>query len=316
MRLIKILAIFGLVLAVSGTAWADPVLPNGPVVLQITSLDAGTVYGAAAGTYGGTSGNPMPAGVPGLFAGINGAPPSEDSWGIFTVNTINVGAVLVPGASILQTGPQVWSTATPGNVLVGIFWGEVDNALNVAAGGVTTAYGTGLNIAIWEQAPGFTLAGALPSGRVGASPWDYTGIGGAGSTLWFTGVSSPGFYTGVGLDPTAEFDSQFTPTAPGDIAGSAHSWIDAAPITGLGTGSINSRVDTNFFLGAGGENADVRLQITTTSLDPTNTTNFTVSDSDPVTAFAVPEPLTMFGVVMGLGSVGTYIRRRMKVTAA
>lgn len=315
MKTMRLLALFGLVLAVSGTAGATPVLPTSPaMVFHLTSLDAGTAYlGAAAGTYGLGGAIPLlPPGVAGnnSFAG-------ESSWGIFSVDAILTGVSETAHQSVQASGTTVW-TSTPTDRLVGIFWGETDASLTVDAIGGQTIEGAGLKFAIWSQTSDFVLPGQVPSSRDALIPYKYAGIGtpggAAGASLWLTGVSTPGFFMASLGGFATEFESVFSPNQPVNAQGSAATYLSLEAIAGLGTGSANAALDSDWFWGAG-TTADLAMAITTKSLNPTNAAinKFTVSDSDPVGA--VPEPVTMFSAFMAISGLGVYIRRRTKVTA-
>jgi hypothetical protein len=302
MKTTRLILMAGLVVACCTPAWAVTV-PGGPVHIKMDTWVSGTTYsGLADGTYT----DPAvfgPAGTAGP-----GAKSGEDTWGIFKITTINTGNVLVPHQVIDSSGATPpFSDGDGGKELAGIFWGGSDAAVTID-GTETTTESIGLKVAIWEQNAGtFTQGG--PGAR-GANPWEYAGIGDhASSSLWLTAESTPGLLNGGALPATAEVTSTFDLSGGiGTFAGTSLSYFQVGSVAGVGEGSMNSTFDTDWFWSALFGNqatADFRLFMNT-EVD----TTWSLNGQDPLTTVAVPEPITMFAAISGLGGLGMYLKRR------
>jgi hypothetical protein len=347
--------VMALVLAFAAPSWGLS-LQNGPIKFIIEAYDQGTTYGPLGAPLlpvVDPTGAALDALIPPAVGALGGIG-SEDTWGILTVSAIETASIITqpppgPGSIDGPGGVNIWTKGvTDGTELVAVFWGEFDTSVVIDAVGTQTATGRGLNFALWQQpfgaadlaTPGAAVFGDLGSAaRSLVSPQVYTGVGVpggvAGATLLLTGTATPGFFPGT-LDPGASFLSVFNPGGllPGGITGSAALWlsvgaVDADPaMAGLETGSLNSALDTNFFLATDGSgtSADLSFQITTRGNNVTNTPGFdppgpkpagfdwtVTTESGTVTGVAVPEPLTMVGLLFGVAGVGGYLRRRRAV---
>jgi len=319
----KILAVLGLILAVSGTAGAIPFTQayTGPVTMKFSSWDMGTLYPLSTPTTIGISAVDAIAGQvapPGtvydansgaVYTGAVGQE-KEDSWGIFTVTEI-----YKTGGNPLSPSDQLWLPGTGGVELTGIFYGLIDNA--VAPGGlgelIQAQLGTAGAFKMYQQPYG-TFAAA--DGGLGAET-----LGSAGRLTFST-------YTGVTGGTLALAGSLLAGT--GQIAGAPNAQftsnvniIGAPPVSAAG--NFNSLVllnggasEAQFKSGLGPSGSDLTVQGTTydnSGADPLHpaVSNWTVTDQDPVNGFAlpVPEPLTMLGVFLGVGGLARYVRRRM-----
>ncbi len=302
MKHMRLILMAGLIVALAAPAWAVTV-PNGPVHIKMDTWVSGTTYsGLADGTYT-DSGVFGPAGTPGP-----GAKTGEDTWGIFKITTINTGLVQVPHKNISSSGgTPPFSDGTGGKELVGIFWGGQDRAVTIN-GTTTTTESSGLKVAIWEQDAG-TFSQSGPGDR-NTDPWDYTSIGDdASSSLWLTAETTPGFFAAGALPTVTEFSSTFDISGGlGTFAGTSLGYFQVGTLTGVGTGSANSVFDTDWFWGdvdPDAYKADFRFFMNT-EVDNT----WSLNGQDPVTMVAVPEPITMFAAVSGLGGLGMYLKRR------
>lgn len=322
MKMMKYLAVAGLMLAVAGTAGAVgiPFTQNymGPVYMQISNWDMGTVYTPVLTTTagGGAAADGVRYNASDLvtFALPNAnLQPNENSWGIFRINTIWSGK---------DNGPD---TGTIGNKLLyydglqgihvyGMFYGRQDQGVVFANGGTDQKiYSTDTMFKIWTQTSEITNwddGAAGPSGRLGLD--SYTGIGpnGTGSELVLVAQDQPGFLTGFGGYGIAS-DSFFDIFTPLGQSGSG-SYEEFLSLTG---GTQRTQFDGNHFPNSQstvtGYTADLRIsgRITNTS-SPTGDA-WLAGTNDPVFGSYVPEPLTMLGVFLGVSGLGGYIRRRL-----
>lgn len=321
----------------SGTNYSG--VPLGGAVVGPGALDA-LIPGSATGPLGG-----LPAGGAQPFGedswGVFQVKVIEDAT-IITQPPPGPGSINGPG------GTAYWVSGAGNEELFATFWGEYDTSVIVDLAGTQTVTGTNVNFALWAQTSGAADAattafagsttpfGDLGSAaRLGATGETYVGVGVpggvAGATLWLTGTSTSGFFPGT-LDPTASFLSVFNPGGllPGGITGSSSAWLSVGPVDADGDGAVddvgvmNSLFDTNFFLATDGSGtqADLSFQITTRGNNVSNTPgggippkpptfDWTVTtESGTVTGVTVPEPITMLGLLLGVGSLGGYIRRR------
>ena len=322
-----------MVLAVSGTAGAITLIyeegPNigqwygpGPVTIKLTNFDVGSLYpiGVAPTGY---SGLPAPADGGGEAAGVAAldgvdivSPPGalalgtypgldgfmEDTWGIGKITRIEDPAL-----------DAVWTTLGKGYELNVIFHSEQDIFVETQGVGPDQRIdGVGLRVDVYSNPTGsFSAVGGTALRGAGNT---YPGI--TGGVLELSMLSLPGYINiaGVGAGLATQFESRFNPvTTTGDgeafvelIAGTnsyaqfnTDGWAmpgpNAAALGGLG-----------FDL-----TADLRLQFDT-SPNLLAGTDWLVTSDDPVkgTVLLIPEPLTMMAVVLGIGGLGGYIRKR------
>jgi hypothetical protein len=324
MRHLKFCTILGLLLAMTAPAAAVS-LPPGAFVLKTTTWDSGTDYsGLGTGLFQPPPNPPTPGVNPGP-----GAFPGEDTWGVLRVETIHVGNISTIDPFTITAGTQTWVHGDEGKELVGIFWGESDiKVTNFADPGGSGALiqlieGTGLNFMIWEQDVGHfqdPTTYSRGSADRGVNPWDYVGVGDdASSVVWASGESEPGF---VGTLLATEFKSIFSTDASATIPGGASAYFSMwtndpldhpAPfpwMVGLQNAIANSDYFTNGALGP----ADIFLNMATDLNNPANTPggfDWTVTDNDDIIGYAIPEPLTMLGVFLGVSGLGGYVRKRL-----
>ena len=187
------------------------------------------------------------------------------------------------------------------------------------------------------------VAGVDDDGINGIDDPGERGLGDDGtSTLWASGESVPGFVGALwtGTIDDGPVDAEVTSSyninvAIGAIAGNAaFNWeitggtLDGLPKiesepednalgTNYGTGGTGPD-NLGWFWGAG-TFADVDAEFVTRSNNPFNTPgggagsigDWTVTSSDVNTLYSVPEPVTMLGVLMGVGGLAGYLRRRL-----
>ena len=120
-----------------------------------------------------------------------------------------------------------------------------------------------------------------------------------------TGISEPGFF---GTLAATEGVADVTQT--GATTGGGHADLYYS-VTG---GSPQWKYwDTDFFtpIKVGPYNpADLRLHVTDTPVAQSGEFDWITSSNDPLTGYYVPEPLTMLGVFLAVGSITGYLRRR------
>jgi len=312
MRCMKALLITGLVLGLALPAGAISFSQpwNGPIVMHLTNWDMGTIWTGPAGTYLNVNVGPLPPGL--VRTASPGSLPGEDGWGVFRVDQILAGKVVGPN-NIDALATILWSNGDGGRELVGMFAGLTDVNVIINPDGSFRVQSVGMVYEFWDQPFASFNDGAPGSaGRGGLLTYASVGTPGgvAGAVLWIGGTSSPGFLGNVGgAPPDIEFDSTFNPNAvPPFGAGTAYVFYDVL------YGASGVALDTNFFVGAssvGPETADMSLQITTTvNNSPIPAFDWTALSSDPLDTFFVPEPVTMAGMLLGVGCLGRYIRKR------
>ncbi|HUT59994.1 MAG TPA: PEP-CTERM sorting domain-containing protein [Phycisphaerae bacterium] len=316
MRCFKLLLMGGIVLALSGQVWGLTLLHpyNGPMTMQLANWDEGTLYlnlndGEYTGAYLHTLQTTDPGNLttPWRILPISGD--GSDTWGIVRINNIYS----------TEAVPQLLFDGLAGPTsLTGIFYGETDTfmkqATDINGNTVQNIHGTGMNLAIYEQPRVGSLFNPVlngPSTGSGgtATPPMYAGVT-DGALVW-TMASAPGNNAAY---PTDEFFSTFT---FGDIYNSSQGKVlfDMATIPfggGFITGPQNWQLDTDTFATSINTTVDVTNTFTA-SADPgqyPDIGSWLVRSSDPFNTNIVPEPVTMAGLLLGIGCLGRYIRRR------
>jgi len=316
---------------VSGTAGAIPFNQayNGPLVMHITNWEDSVTYDWNGGKD--INGNPIqvatwyPANIIKMNPALN-TQPNESSWGIFQIDQILSGQVT--GWNSISTGAlTLYDKGSSSTDLVGIFYGGQDVAVKFIDTVTSEAQISAANFKyeIFAQPdtyykpedPGAT-PGLGAGARVDLNEFPHVGYDGTATNTLLPGADR--IITGVGqagMD-NFEFFAQFNPAS---ISGSFNTYISTAPLaeafysdtTSAGfAGTENVFFDTNIFPCGGfvpvvpGTTADFRLK---GGSEPTNWP-WLVRSSDPITTAYVPEPVTVLGVFLGLGSLAGYIRRR------
>lgn len=211
---------------------------------------------------------------------------SEDTWGIFSVQSI----------TNIKTG-EAFFTAGPGNYLIGMFGGLVDESVDVVGSSRSssaTAYANGgwLNMYLTSENYDATIG---PDGRTGYK--EYTGV-----------TDQPGSVLAL----TAEFAGTASADAPGY---SYFSTFNLASIFGNGAGYLDvtggkwaDKFDRNSVVDALGDARDMSLKATYQVTNESRLAGWTVDATGDVQG-AIPEPGSL--ALLGLGFAGLAgLRRR------
>jgi len=319
MRLLRLLLIAGLVLAVGQSAWALTLTgytAGDPMTFHFTSVDVGPVYNY--GTFTGQSNCDANT----LYQAVDRYPP-EDAWGIAWVKEITN-----------ATGDVVyWSAATASTELTAMFCGTTDFSASRVALTPTLdevkSFSHYFKLFLWEDAntgPNVYKPGQGPDARTGANTYpsvtegtlilEAKGVNGIYDNIASAALGSP-----VYVDHKAEV--QLSYDAFGNVvsvtSGSGHAFASIADADGNGTTVGLGFVNGQFATSNPAVMADIRLDWTLKlpsapkKGEPTVGTNWwDLADQDPVEMRYgyVPEPVTMAGMLLGVGCLGRYIRKR------
>jgi len=291
------------------------------IKMNLTDFDVGALYNVPTGSTwtGAATLDALPQtsvvglGVPAAAANINGS--LSDTMGIFRIESI----------IDVASGNVLFSSGGAAEIS-GIFWGLTDTYLatspsgSVAGGQDQDIRGTGVQVALFYNAshvwPGSGAPGPAgfavgPVGTDGKSKLTFAPI--TNGTLFWTFRSTTGFNLG---DLANEFFAKFTATASGNAFGSEGNFLaDMGAVDGWGSGFNNDALDTEALLGY--QLGDI-LGFPTKPVDtawhftgsPNGAGSWLLLTSDPVTADLVPEPVTMAGLLLGVGCLTRYIRKR------
>jgi hypothetical protein len=273
MRTAKLIALAGLILAVTGTAGALTHIPfrstwpatgdpdsRAPIYCHVVDHSCGTVY-----LPFDLAGAPVAEGVWLDPAGLQSAPglglmPGEDSWGLFEIDLIRKGTFNSFGDIVPLGGDDIlYAVGDQNTELVGIFENRVDIAVKFNPGGSFEIQAVGDTYKIYLQDFDLYDDGMAGSSGRNLVTGDYASVGtDASAQLVLDGFSQNSFYPDTGFgDP--EVIAQFYPS--GTNPGRTDAYIQ---LSDPGAGTDNERFDTDYFVGAS-ETADFRLQATTTT---------------------------------------------------
>jgi hypothetical protein len=292
---------------------------TGPFVMHLINLDMGTLYTGL-----------LADGVTPVTDGVEYTPDQlqsirhptledgEDAWGVFRIDTIFNGSATGPNV-VSQGSTQLYGHGDAGVEIVGIFYGRSDNTIEFDDGGTEQEiHSAGDTFEMFVQPVGtsepvttWDLALQGPSARIDTN--EYPGIG----------------YDGTGTDTIAVGAEQvLVGTTQGGFLDD-HVVSTFEPSGGTGTGSFDifiswtggtqlSQFNTNGFPNQfappppGGETADLRLKGTISPIVLPLDDPWLVGTSDPAFGEFVPEPVTMAGLMLGVGSLVGYVRRRRR----
>lgn len=242
---------------------------------------------------------------------IPGATPgSENSWGVIQIRQISTGSVAVPNEQIIGGAPILFNAGDGGAQVLGMFHGlnALDPMTDTCPSAICSTGGY-LDLYWYDSYPGFdwTTANFSAGDRTGAD--DFTGItdGGtflvrlmfdsgvvpANSNITLTGSVNPA--GGLGL--TGEANGYFSVDT--SVVGAWTEKLDGDWFNSA-FGARDLRFKNSYFLPAATVENPAGLP---NWGDPTNGV-FGAISTDPVQAFAVPEPgvLGMLGLaLLGLG---------------
>jgi hypothetical protein len=297
---------------------------NGPVSFHLSDWDEGTLY---TGKY--SDGTPVTTfGVPISASLLQKISPAkaiggEDAWGIVRVETIYNAALTGPNAMTIGS-TLLYSKGDAGTELVGIFTGRKDDTVTFYSNGKQDIYSDPLGwttdrITLYIQPDG-TADAAFAAGWIG-------GMGGPNSRM------VGGNYPGIGFDATntAYLNSGVVLTGtvtPGfENGGLDGAYADFRPSGNTGTGTFDMYITWDGgtelnrfhsvpgifpFMGGPGApyTADAFLAGTIKATSVPSADPWLVSTSDPAYMYAVPEPVTMASMLLGIGCLSRYIRKR------
>lgn len=305
MRLLKLCTILGVLAALATGAYALP--------LEFASLnrERGTLYQPTANTPNGTYTRSIENNVPVWKDASNNYLPyvvngqmwdnTEDGWGLVWIQNMEYPQ---------GTGNIIYQE--PGNSggqsYLGMFWGSQDQSVEVFSVAGTKYYSTttvGLNFKIWSaNVVGQSIQGlvnsldtSVPANRTAQDAFSgWTNLSGATPLL----------------SGTTTYMS-FTTFTTGGPLGSASLWASVNPTWG----SWSPLWDTNMFTANNSAlnyvpngDSDMYMQWT---LDVQVAADGALVSSDLGKADMIPEPVTMLGLMLGVGGLAGYIRKRRTV---
>ena len=207
----------------------------------------------------------------------------------------------------------------PGHEITAIFWGLTDTYLNQTTGTggnvVQEIHGTGLQAAFfYDTTPDWSTSVTAGPGVWSTAPGvggldrpEYAGI--TDGTLLWTMRSTSGWNQ---LFPTEDFFNTYT-SAGTSYGSNGNMNLDMATVDGWGTGPSNFQLDTNTIAGwntAGTAKTKMADLLLTFSGYDDGTNGWLLRTSDPLEGNMIPEPITMTGLLLGIGCLGRYIRNR------
>jgi hypothetical protein len=339
-NLLKMCLIAALILTVSGTAQAVT-LQSGPIIWKAFNYDEATSYADGSvyvdpctlevssrfyfrttttqywtdehGLLSYDATNP----AHGLFSDLSityadNARPGEDSWGLLEVTQIFDGTVIdggfnpATGQDSIVSTTSYWASGDDGEWLNGTFWGVQDDVVEWVSANDQRIWSSGGRASLWETDGRFVPT----DGAFAHSPYnrpadttfpDWTGAEG---DEWLTASLAyyrfSGFFDLAGLpegDTTVYMNidggSEYDPPN----SGFRNFWEDpfTGPYENDPPGAFPAHFLQTWKIGA-----------------PFKFANGWVGSEDTAKGiyYVVPEPMTMLGVFLGVGSLAGYVRKR------
>jgi len=333
MRILKLIAAVGLVMAATGAAWAEtiPYIPTGPVSMQSRNQDSGTTYtftdfaslpDGYSVTFNPHVSIPSNVAVIACPGGVSG----EDSWGIAVLYYMAHGQMTglgTPGSTVTSdTPPEYYNNGTGSQAtwLTSAFYGGTDVSVTLKKVGsliAATIDGAGMKFKLYavdKTALDVTssqndLVAFDASKRTAADA--YTGWVGpsVGGTL-LAEATNAFYHSSYGYNPATGHLLSTIPGSGGQSSFNTTYWqLDETQTTlpwnvYFGTNGIR-----NDFQDPAGNQADVYF--TWGLQDSPQGWTAKSQDFGGTDSLVVPEPLTFVGAFLGITGLGGYIRRRM-----
>lgn len=334
LRTIAAVALVGLILAVSGLAQAvDPPPFTGTFYAHMDNYDASRVYTGklADGVTPVTPGVVYSPAQLQYIQPTNADNPNETSWGVFRFQQVLAGEVSGPNTITKVDPPNIlWTEGNGNRELVGVFYDRQDIEVSFSNVGHLDGDGILPPEALYYQ--------VIKSNNTKYKMW-YQPFGN-----YDNGMGGPDARTAIDGYPTiGDVAGYTTRVVEGEDAADIFTVFDPAMyVTNLIGNPIVLPSTTNTYMKltdgpwmtpangvwfaeafplGGALTPDAHLSLNST-LKPTNKPNDTnpaltawdVASSDPITGHVevIPEPVTMFGVLAGIGGLFGYIRKRRK----
>lgn len=323
MRILKLAVIVGFLaaLVVPASALTLPSYFGGVNYLKSRNEDSGSLYFisdpalfAASGGFGHAY---TQAEIAAANSGITkiqsvGGIGNEDSWGIVRMYHIETGLLDPSKTQVNANGVVSFddSLGTDSTQIVGMFYGGVDASVTWFGPNTVQIQTVGTNFELWAVEGANLLASATAAGVAPVNGVTLVGFNAANRTVpseyagWLDATSKAG---GVQLLSGVTTEQLFLGTINvSGVAGSSNTYFD-----------INAAGPGIWDLAWGANPGLLSFQ---NSVPSDMWFNWTISNSqrgwasqsqdNGGVANVIPEPVTMLGLLLGVGGVGGYIRRR------
>ncbi len=315
-KLLSVLLVSALVLSLGGISQAVSI-KAGPLVFKTYNWEVSTLYtgGTTGVTYfrdASTPGYDAANPLHGLFSALTATQTvpgvlysDEDQFGLLEVTQLWDGTVISGGTDI-ASGNKYWDKGDNGEYLRGMFWGGQDQRVffgdDGEGGQYTRIYATGINYNFYEMNYDYT---SDPQTNSLLEPWDRDGQdyftnwrGNGEGTLEVQGTSSWFRYIGDSV---------------GNANGQTLVFLDADANIGEWMNNPTNYLDDFWTIPSsldglfnGGASTEIRQSWTIFAQQPW------IKSEDTGYAYyqVVPEPVTMLGMILGMGGLTRYIRKR------